>query len=74
VTGMDEEPFILIQIHRIHGSGETMTFKCPHCGRNIYVHLKSLELDPDTVEVYWGKSLDDVEMKRRKVEEELENP
>jgi hypothetical protein len=64
---MGEESFMLIQIYHIHGSGEIMTFKCSRCGRDIYMYLKSLELDPGAVEVYWDKSPNYIEMKRRKL-------
>jgi transposase-like protein len=62
----------MIQVHHLQSRiGETIHFKCPHCGKDLTVELKSLEGDPDAVEVYWGKDSKEIEEKRRKVEEEI---
>jgi len=52
--------------------GETIFFKCPHCSKEIVVELKTLEGDTDTIEVYWGKSPEDIEDKRSRAEKEAE--
>jgi len=68
-----EELFHLVQVHHIQSRiGEAICFKCPHCGKEITVHLRSLEGDPDTLEVYWGKDPQEIEEKQRKAEEEIE--
>jgi len=36
------------------------------------VELKTLEGDTDTIEVYWGKSPEDIEDKRSRAEKEAE--
>jgi len=67
-----EELFTFIQEHHL-GVGETLFFKCPHCNKEIVVELKALELDPDTIEVYWGKSTEEIEDKRKMAEKEAED-
>lgn len=63
----------MIRVHHIQSRvGETLHFKCPHCMMEIAVELRSLEGDPDVVEVYWGKDSQEIEEKRKKVEEEIE--
>lgn len=65
-----EDLFDFIQAHHFW-SGETLTFNCPHCGKEVAMEFKELELDSDTIEVYWGKDFDEIEAKKRKVEEEI---
>jgi len=65
-----EELFTFIQEHHF-GVSETLLSKCPPCNREIVVELKALELDPGTIEVYWGKSPEEIEDKRSKAEKEL---
>jgi len=68
---MSEKLFELIQIHHIQSTiGETIYFKCPHCKKEIAIHLRSLEDDSDTVEVYWGKNLKEINEKQKKVEKQ----
>jgi len=67
----EEELFKFIQEHHL-GHGETLSFKCPHCGKEVVVELKALEGDPDTIEVYWGKSPKEIEDKRKRAEKEAE--
>lgn len=67
---LSEELFQLVQVHHIQSNvGEYISFKCPHCGDEIIILLRSLEGDPDTVEVYWGKDLKEIEEKQKKAEE-----
>ena len=69
---MDEKLYELVQVHHIQSlAGETIYLKCPHCKKEIVIHLKALEDDPDTVEVYWGKNLNEINEKRKRVEEEI---
>ena len=70
--GKEENLFELIQAHHF-SFGETLIFNCPHCGKEIVIELKALEGDPDTIEVFWGKNFNEIEEKRKKVEEEAEN-
>lgn len=66
-----EDYFTSVQIHHIQSPlGESFTFKCPHCGKEIIILLKAMELDPDYVNVYWGKDWDEIEEKQKKLEEE----
>ena len=66
---MSEKLFELIQIHHIQSTvGEVIYFNCPHCGKEIAVHLRALEDDPDTVEIYWGKNLKEINEKQKKLE------
>ena len=64
-----EELFALVQEHHL-GFGETLSFKCPHCDKKIVIELKALEGDPDTIEVYLGKSPKEIETKRKRAEAE----
>jgi len=64
-----EELFTFIREHHL-GVGETLFFKCPHCNKEIVVEFKALELDPDTTEVYCGKSPEKIEDKRSRAEKE----
>ena len=61
-----EELFTHIRAHHLH-YGEGVSFNCPHCSKEIAVQLKTLELDPDVIEVYWGKSFEEIEEQREKV-------
>lgn len=63
----------MIRLHHIESRvGEAIYFKCPHCGKEITVHLRSLEGDLDTVEVYWGKDSKEIGEKQSKSKEEIE--
>ena len=66
----EEELFLVVQLHHINcPMGEGTEFKCPHCGKRIMIELKSLEMDEDTINIWYGK--DEGEIKRKqKVEEE----
>lgn len=64
-----EEPFEVIQMHHVESpSGEAIFIDCPHCGKKILVEFKALELDQDSVEVYWGKNPAEIRRKRKKAE------
>jgi len=70
---LSEELFEIIRLHHLESRvGEAISFKCPHCEKEITVHLQSLEGDPDTVEVYWGKDSKEIEEKQSKSKEEIE--
>ena len=70
---MSEELFQMMRLHHIESRvGEAICFKCSHCGKEITVHLRSLEGDPDFVEVYWGKDAKEIEEKQSKSKEEIE--
>ncbi len=60
-----EEHYKLIQEHHLH-AGEVVSFNCPHCSKEVVVEVKSLEGDPETLTVYWGKSSDDIEEEQRR--------
>lgn len=66
-----EELYKFIQVHHLW-TGEGVSFNCPHCTKDIAVELKTLELDSDTIEVYWGKSIEEIEEKKKRVEKELQ--
>jgi len=66
---MNNKLFELIQIHHIQTTaGETIYLKCPHCKKEMVIHLRAVEDDPDTVEVYWGKNLKEINEKLKKTE------
>jgi hypothetical protein len=67
--GQKEELFTYVREHHF-GIGETLSFKCPHCGKDVVVELKALEGDPDMIEVYWGKDAAEIEDKRKSAEKE----
>jgi hypothetical protein len=69
VKKKEEESFILIQEHHL-GHGEVLSFRCPHCDKEVVVQLKALEGDPDTIEVYWGKNATDIAKKEKQTEKE----
>jgi hypothetical protein len=61
--------FSFVQEHHL-GLGESVSFKCPHCSKGVTVLLKMLAGDSDTIQVYWGKNLAEVEKKRERADEE----
>jgi hypothetical protein len=70
---MNQENEKLLTFIRVHhlDVGETLSFNCPHCGEEVIREFKALELDPDVIEVHWGKSFEEIEAKKKKAKNNL---
>ena len=70
---MEEDAEDLLDLIQIPspGCGDERTFKCPHCGKDIVVYVRTLRGDEDTMEVWWGRNFNEIEEKQRRWEEEF---